>query len=68
MDPKTGAVASAIVMPAPEDNRVAIDTFARALKLFTGVNCLVYDKMCKLAQAAAKKDEFKNIKSWSIDK
>ena len=73
--PTGGARASAhdlssaiVVMPAPEDNRVAIDTFARALKLFTGVNCLVYDRMCKLTQAAAKMDEFKNIRSWSMSK
>ena len=68
MDPKTGLVAAATVMTAPEDNRVAINTFAKALKKFTRVNCLVYDRMCKLMQAAAKMDEFKNIKSWSIDK
>ena len=68
VEPKTGTIAAATVMTSPENNSVAIGTFAKALKRFTRVNCLVYDRMCKLKKAASKKNEFKRIKFWAVDK
>lgn len=42
-----------VLMVQPENNAIAIDTLARILPMSKHVDCLIYDKMCKLQPVAS---------------
>ena len=69
---KTGEVAAATTMYDPENNDIAEQTFARALnggrRVRRQVNCLVYDRMCKLKPHLQGKPSFRNIRHFAVDK
>ena len=40
---------------------------AKAIRRFPKMNCLVYDRMCKLKPSMSKKEEFRGNKTWAVD-
>jgi hypothetical protein len=70
--PLTGRVVAVNRMVDPEDNKVAEATFHKALVAGRvprkRVDCLIYDRMCRLSESMKATGKFRQVKHYAIDK
>ena len=53
-------------MQQPENNAIALDTIDEVQERYPSVNCVIYDRCCKLEKSGRKR--FPKIKRWPIDR
>lgn len=66
--PSTRRVLAMTPLTSPENNQVAIDTVEKLTKVYPNLNCVIYDRSCRLEPSVKKSGLFPTIKYWPVDK
>jgi hypothetical protein len=71
VDPRTARtlrILSISAMEAPENNQVAFEAVERVIRLYPNMDCIVYDRACKMLPAARQRPLLKQVKTFAVDK
>eukprot|EP00972_Heterocapsa_arctica_P085518 12602789-Heterocapsa_arctica.AAC.1 len=68
VDPRTQRILSIADMVDPENNQVVFEAVERVIRTYRNMDCIVYDRACKMMPAAGERPLLKQVKTFAVDK
>lgn len=68
MDTCSGIILGVVEMKEPENNNHVIAVLRESLPNLPKANCVIYDRACRCLKTLQSTKDFKQIKTWAVDK